>query len=86
MKYVSDGRCIVFSDNIAIAQSYLGTNGHEVRILQGCDRDRVTNKIIEDCPEFAEENNLTKNLYVKLFSTEVTKKAYLKKHPDCILT
>ena len=68
MKYKSDGFCSVFAGQTEIARSYLGIKGYEVRILQGMDRTKTINKILEDCPEFCKENNIKKGYYPKLFS------------------
>jgi hypothetical protein len=68
MKYTSDGKCSVFAKKIEIARSYLGINGYEVRILQGMDRTKTIDKILEDCPKFCKENNIEKGYYPKLFT------------------
>jgi hypothetical protein len=68
MKYTHTNNCEVFAGNKVIARAYLGSNGYEVRILQGMPRQETVNKILTDCPAFAEANNLTSNYIPKLFS------------------
>jgi len=70
IKYTTDKTGVreVYAGKLKIARSVLGTNGYEVQVLQGVPRTEVVNKIIADCPKFAEENNLHPNYYPKLFS------------------
>ncbi len=68
MKYTHTNNCEVFAGKKVIARSYLGEDGYEVRILQGMPREETAAKIIEDCPDFAKANNLTKDYRPKLFS------------------
>jgi hypothetical protein len=73
MKYKAVGNSHVLAGKKVIAISFLEENGYRVRILQGMNRIATVNKIIEDCPEFAKENNLTPEYTPKLFS-----ESYLK--------
>ncbi len=68
LKYTSDGKYYVFAGKTLIAQSYVGNDGYEVRILQGMNRSQTIAKIVDDCPEFAKDNGIDKNYYAKLFS------------------
>lgn len=67
MKWITDGKYRVFAGKTVIAQSYLGNNGYEVRILQGMPRMETVKKIFEDCPEFAKANDMDINKVPKLF-------------------
>ena len=66
MKYTHDF-CNVYAKGRTIAGAYIGENGYEVRILQGMPRAETIKKIIQDCPDFAKEYELTENYYPKLF-------------------
>lgn len=66
--YIAHGHNSVYAGNIKIAESYLGTNGYEARVLQGCPRMEVNEKIIRDCPDFARANNMDLNKVPFLFS------------------
>jgi len=78
----STGKCAVFANGKVIAMSFLGNNnGYCVKILQGMNRDETVEKIIKDCPKFAEANNLTNNVHVTLFS-ERTSKVWTKYYKD----
>lgn len=68
IKYTTDGKCSVYANGTEIARSYVGSNGFDVRILQGMAREETANKIIEDCPDFAAANNMMKTTRYKLFS------------------
>ena len=65
--YTSDGKCSVFCGKTEIARSYVSEDGYEVRILQGMDRMKTWDKIFEDCPEFAKNNDMDINKVPKLF-------------------
>lgn len=58
----------VYCDKIEIARVYIGEKSSEVRVLQGVPRTKVIQKIINDCPEFAQKNELHGNYWPKLFS------------------
>lgn len=78
----STGKCAVFANGKVIAMSFLDNkNGYCVKILQGMDRNQTVNKIINDCPKFANANNLTSNVHVTLFS-ERTSKVWTKYYND----
>jgi len=60
IKYIQKGYS-VFCGKREIARAYVRYSDDEcgVRILQGMPRIETADKIIQDCPEFAKENNLT---------------------------
>lgn len=58
----------VFAGKTEIARSCLGSDGYEVRVLQGTPRMEVIEKIFRDCPEFAEATSLDRNKVPRLFS------------------
>ena len=69
MKYKSDRYSVSIGKNI-IAQLYVGgtlKGNNELRIKQGMPREEVIKKIIEDCPQFAKQYNLTEDYHPKLF-------------------
>lgn len=68
MTYTTDGKYCVYAGKKVIAKSYIGQDGYEVRILQGMPRMETVKKIIEDCPDFAAENDMKINIVPKLFS------------------
>lgn len=68
IKYTSDGKCSVFCGKTEIARSYIGTNGYEVKVLQGMNRAEIIKKILQDCPDFAASNGIDENYYPYLFS------------------
>lgn len=70
IKYHADksNKYSVFCGKIEIARTYLGSNGYEVKILQGMPRDATIKKICTDCPEFAQNNGINENYYPYLFS------------------
>jgi len=51
-----------------IAKIFTGDEGHSLRILQGCPRMEVLQRIIDECPGFLKEYNIPENQYPKLFS------------------
>ena len=67
-KYTTDGKCEVFAGKKVIARSYLGSNGYEVRVLQGVPREEVIKRIVNECPDFAKANGITENYYPRLFA------------------
>jgi hypothetical protein len=74
----STGKCAVYAGKQLIAISVLGQNGYEVKILQGMDRDETIKKICEDCPEFAEANDIDENYLPKLMSSKFAEKYMIK--------
>ena len=58
MKYTHD-TYQVYAGKKVIARAYSGESGITVRVLQGTPRREVMIKIIQDCPEFAKEYDLT---------------------------
>jgi hypothetical protein len=66
--YCRDLTAVYTSDGIEIARSVVGDDGYEVRILQGMDRASTVAKILRDCPEWAEVNNLKSYSWPKLFT------------------
>lgn len=68
MIYTTDGKLFVYAGKKVIAQSYVGRNGYEVRILQGMDRLKTMHKIRTDCPEFIQANDVPENYWPKLFT------------------
>lgn len=76
IKYTSDGKYSVFCGKVEIARAYIGDDtmfskgGYEVRILQGMPREETWEKIFRDCPEFAKENDMRKNIVPKLFGSK----------------
>lgn len=73
-KFTSDGKCAVYLGETMIAQSYIGYDGYEVRVLQGMPRIETWNKILSDCPEFAAENDMKPNYVPRLFTNSKPKK------------
>ena len=67
-KYKSDGKYQVTCGKTIIAKSFIGNDGYEVRILQGMPRNETWDKIFTDCPEFAQNNNMNRDIVPKLFS------------------
>ena len=65
--YKTDGICEVKAGNKVIAKSFVGSNGYEVRILQGMPKVETMEKIKRDCPEFLIENGVPENYYPKTF-------------------
>jgi hypothetical protein len=54
---------------------YLTVNGgSELRILSGCPRAEVVNKIVNDCPEFSLKHGITKDTVIhRVFGATVRK-------------
>ena len=67
MKYTAD-LCEVRAGKKVIAKAYLTNTGYEVFILQGMNRKETIKKIIQDCPQYANEYRITENYYPKLFN------------------
>jgi hypothetical protein len=72
-KYVAS-KYAVYSPNkkLAIAIAYVDDD-NPVRILQGMPREETIQKIIKDCPNFANEYNLDGTKVPKLFSLQTSK-------------
>lgn len=69
MKYTVNNNQ-VFAGKKMIAQLYPnGTlkGNNELRILQGMNRQETINKIVNDCPNFCREYEITKDYYPRLF-------------------
>lgn len=77
MKLKNVNNCHVLSGKTVVAISYLGEDGYTIKTLQGMDRDAIVNRIILECPEFAEANNVNTNKRYGVFSDK-TGKYYLK--------
>jgi hypothetical protein len=58
----------VFAGKVEIGRLYVDSPFDELRILQGMDRVKTVEKIIEDCPEFAKDNNIDGTKRPLLFS------------------
>lgn len=65
--YSTDGKCWVKRGGTVIAQSYVGNDGYEVRILQGLPRMETLEAIEKHCPEFLKANNWPPTKYPYLF-------------------
>ena len=78
MKLTNINNCHVLNGKTIVAISYLGEEGYTMKTLQGMDRDAITARIITECPEFAEANNVKQNIRYGVFSSDYGKK-YLKR-------
>lgn len=58
----------VYAGKTEVGRLYVDSPFDELRILQGMDREATVLKIINDCPEFANANNIHINTYPRLFS------------------
>jgi hypothetical protein len=67
-KLTTDGHA-VFCGKTTIAQSYLGMDGkYEVRILQGMPRIETYERILNELPEYARDNDMILGIVPRLFS------------------
>jgi hypothetical protein len=60
----------VFASDVEIARSYVSDEhggNLAVRVLQGVPRMEVWDKIFEDCPDFAKDNEMDRNKVPYLF-------------------
>lgn len=62
-RYTTDGKNSVYAGKTEIARAYVDG---EVRVLQEVPREKVWEKIITDCPDFAKYNNMDPNYRPKI--------------------
>lgn len=73
MKYTTDGNT-VFAGKKAIATMLVGNFSMELAVMQGVPRMEVVNRIVDELPEFAAKEGITKDVVPQLISESSLRK------------